>query len=101
MANIEVFKSHESLPIDDETYVPVEITPMDIDPSEFVKTEVDESASAEVDPLQYESSLEMDASAEIVPPQAEPSDILFSSSPVATEPVINLFKITPLNSSEN
>ena len=76
---------------------------MDIDPSEFVKTEVDESASAEVDPLQNESSPEMDvsASAEIVPPQAEPSDILFSSSPVATEPVVNLFKITPLNSSES
>ena len=99
MANIEVFKSHEAFDIYDETYAPVEITPMDINPSDFVKTEVDDSA--EVDPLQCESSLEMDASAEIVPPQAEPSDILFSSSPVATEPVINLFKITPLNSSEN
>ena len=56
---------------------------------------MDESASAEVDPLQNESSPEMDvsASAEIVPPQAEPSDILFSSSPVATEPVINLILI--------
>ena len=71
MANIEVFKSHESFPIDDETYAPVEITPMDIDPSEFVKTEVDDSASAEVDPLQYESSpaIDVSASAEIVPPQ--------------------------------
>ena len=98
-ANIEVFKSHEAFDIYDETYAPVEITPMDINPADFVKTEVDDSA--EVDPLECESSLEMDASAEIVPPQAEPSDILFSSSPVATEPVINLFKITPLNSSEN
>ena len=111
MANIEDFKSHEAFPIDDETYAPVEITPMDIDPSEFVKTEVDESASAEVDPLQNESSPEMDesASAEIFPPQAESSAkmdesrayILFSSSPVVTEPVVNLFKITPLNSSES
>ena len=67
MANIEVFKSHDSFPIDDETYAPVEITPMDIDPS--VKTEVDESSSAKVDPLQNESSPKIDvsASAEIVP----------------------------------
>ena len=38
--NVEVFRAHEAFSIEDENFDPVEITPMSVDPSDFVKTEI-------------------------------------------------------------